>query len=185
MDGPDFDPRTGTPNPDAVSRVRRELAALEAAAIDASSMIYMLKAGFFGYAAAEVRMYTVGPVAREVGWPELPVRIADLRRGGEVPWTREAVEVAEAFVGSGKHGNDELLLELAATRGIPVISEDHRVHERAADAGTHHYNALLLLALLRMRDRIPPEDYEEYFELLRTVGRYSDGVLTFARAVAP
>jgi hypothetical protein len=185
MDGPDFAPRTDTPNPDAVSRVRSELAALDAAAIDASSMIYMLKAGFFGYAAAEVKMYTVGPVAREVGWPQLPVRIADLRRGGEVPWTREAVEVAEAFVGSGKHGNDELLLELASARGLALVSEDRRVHERAAEENIPHYNALLLLALVRMRDRIPPEDYEEYFELLRTVGRYSDGVLAFARAVAP
>lgn len=185
MEGPDIDFRTGTPNPDAVSRVRRELEALEAAAVDASSMIYMLKAGFLGYAAAEVKFYTVGPVAREVGWPELPVRIADLRRGGEIPWTPEAVEVAEAFVGRGKHGNDELLLELAAGRDIPVLSEDHRVHERASEEGIRHYNALLLLALLRMRDRIPPPDYEEYFELLRAVGRYSAGVLAFARAVAP
>ena len=135
MNGPDFDPRTGTPEPEAVSRVRGELAALRTAAVDASSMIYMLKAGFFGYAAAEVKMYTVGPVAREVGWPELPVRIADLRRGGEVPWTREAVEIAEAFVGSGKHGNDELLLELASARGLALVSEDRRVHERAAEEG--------------------------------------------------
>ncbi|MFP4066816.1 MAG: hypothetical protein ACLFS5_04875, partial [Spirochaetaceae bacterium] len=81
-----------------IRRIRDELTALEQAAVDASSMIYMLKAGFFGYAAAELHFYTVGPVAREVGWPELPVRIADLRRGGEVRWTPETMETAEAFV---------------------------------------------------------------------------------------
>lgn len=184
MAGSDVDPRTRTPNPEAVSRVRAELAELRTAAIDASSIIYMLKAGFFGFAAAEVEFHTVGPVAREVGWPELPVRIADLRRGGEIPWTREAVELAEAFVGGGKHANDELLLELAAARGLPVVSEDRRIHERAAAGGIRHYNALLVLALLRIRDRLPPQDYEEYFERLQAEGRYGDGVPAFARAVA-
>jgi hypothetical protein len=169
--------------PDHIARVRRELAGLRTAAIDASSMIYMLKAGFFGYAADEVRFYTVGPVARETGWPELPVRIADLRRGGEVPWTRENVDVAEAFVGRGKHGNDELLLELAAARGLPVVSEDRRVHERAAEDGIAHYNALLVLALLVLRGRIDGEEYDEYFELLRAVGRYTEDVVAFARGV--
>lgn len=175
----------GDPQDDGVARVRAELASLEKAAIDASSMIYMLKAGFFGYVAAELRFYTVGPVAQETGWPELPVRIADLRRGGEVPWTPENVEMAEAFAGPGKHGNDELLLELAAARGLAVVSEDRRVHERAAADGIAHYNAPLMLALAAARGRIPAAESEEYFGRLSDIGRYAEAVLAFARAVAP
>jgi hypothetical protein len=175
----------GGPPEDAVARVRAELAALEEAAIDASSMIYMLKAGFFGYVAAELRFYTVGPVAQETGWPELPVRIADLRRGGEVPWTPENVEVAEAFAGPGKHGNDELLLELAAARGLAVVSEDRRVHERAAEEGIAHYNAPLMLALALARGRLSRPEWEEYFDRLAEIGRYAEAVLAFARAAAP
>jgi len=173
----------GKPRPAAVERVRDELAGLERAAVDASSIIYMLKAGFFGYVAAELSLYTVGPVAREVGWPELPVRIADLRRGGEVPWTRETIDMAEAFVGRGKHGNDELLLELAASRGLPVVSEDHRVHERAAALGLAHYNAPLMLALASARGRIDDHARAEYFEELARIGHYGADVLVFARAV--
>lgn len=163
--------------------MRDELAGLERAAVDASSIIYMLKAGFFGYVAAELTLYTVGPVAREVGWPELPVRIADLRRGGEVPWTPETIDVAEAFVGRGKHGNDELLLELGAARGLPVVSEDRRVHERAEELGLAHYNAPLMLALASARGRIDEDARAEYFAELSRIGRYGTGVLAFARAV--
>lgn len=96
--------RPSSPDPEnaqAVARARAELDRLSAAAIDASSMIYLLKAGFLGYVAAEVSLYTVGPVAQEVGWPELPVKIADLRRGGDVRWTRDTIEIAETFVDAG------------------------------------------------------------------------------------
>ncbi|MFP4010603.1 MAG: hypothetical protein ACLFUM_02800 [Spirochaetaceae bacterium] len=167
-----------------IRRIRDELTALEQAAVDASSMIYMLKAGFFGYAAAELHFYTVGPVAREVGWPELPVRIADLRRGGEVRWTPETMETAEAFVREDKHGNDELLLELAESRTLAIVSEDHRIHERAQEVGIAHYNAPLILALVASRGRLSAAEYEECFELLRAIGYYSKDVLSLARAVA-
>jgi predicted nucleic acid-binding protein len=176
-----------TPNagdPAEVERARSELLSLTEAAVDASSMIYMLKAGFFGYAAAEVRLFTVGPVAGEVGWPELPVRIVDLRRGGEVPWTADTVEIAEAYVDNADRPNDELLLELARRRSLAVVSEDLAVLESAAGHGLAHFNALMLLALLALRGRIEAPDYEEYFALLRSIGRYRGDVLDFARAVA-
>lgn len=176
-----------SPNPEdaqAVAHARSELERLSEAAVDASSMIYMLKAGFFGYAASEINLYTVGPVAQEVGWPELPVRIADLRRGGDVGWTRDTIEIAHAFVDSDTGANDELLLRLAAARSLPVISEDHGVLNQAEEHGLPYFNALMVLALVRIRNRITEDDYEECFELLRGVGHYGLDVLSFSRAVA-
>ena len=168
----------------AVERVRGELSELSAAAIDASSMIYMLKAGFFGYAAAELDFFTAGPVAAEVGWPQLPVRIVDLRRGGEVPWTPDTVEIPEAYVDSTHRTNDELLLDLARRRGLALVSEDRGLLERAAEAGRRHYNALLLLALVHRRGRLDRAEYAEYADRLEQIGRYSSEVVSFARAVA-
>jgi hypothetical protein len=172
------------PDEQEVSESREALRQLERAAVDASSMIYMLKAGFLGYAAAEVQLLTVGPVAAEVGWPELPVTIADLRRGGDVPWTQDTVEIADAFVGPGKHRNDELLLDLALARSVPLISEDGRLLERAREAGLDYYNALMILALLLIRGRITDSQYAEYAGLLARIGWYSTEVTAFARAIA-
>jgi hypothetical protein len=129
---------------------------------DASSLIYMLKAGFLGYAGAEIELFTVPEIFNEVGWPELPLTIVPL----------EKISPGES--------NDYLLLRLAEARNLSVLSEDKKLLREAERRCIRYYNSLMLLLYLRYRGRVGEDDYREFRERLLTEARYSRKVIEYA-----
>lgn len=143
------------------------LESLGAATIDASSIIYLLKAGFLGYLAAEVELHTVADVMRETGWRGLPVATHDGAPKAVVP-----------------SAPDDQLLAFSIAHRLPLISEDRKLLLRAGAAGLVYYNALLMLNLLVLRGRFDEDQYHEYRARLIGVGRYSADVLATEQAVS-
>jgi hypothetical protein len=141
------------------------LRSLTEAAVDASSIIYMLKAGFLGLLGHTIRLVTIEAVRDETGWrpPEVEVR-------------REPA-LDPGLPGPGALSNDERLLRFAADSGLPVISEDRGLLEEAGRRGLDYYNSLMMLLLLRHRGRIDDAWYVEARDRLLSVGRYSDEIV--------
>lgn len=130
--------------------------------IDASSIIYMLKTGILGYVSAVMDLLASPGVIEEVGWPRLPVR--------KIP------------VG-GSLTNDDTVLFLAEQRGIPLISEDMEILEKARKKGIPYFNTLMILNYLLFRKRVSSAEYSVYLNRLTEVSRYSRDVLEYGAAV--
>lgn len=139
---------------------------LRSAGIDASTIIYLLKAGFLGYLAAEVELRTVSAVMKETGWRGLPIR------------------VDEGVGTSDRLTPDDRLLAFALAHRLPLISEDRKLLQRAGAAGLTYYNALLMLDLLVLRGRFSEEEYHIYRDRLVRIGRYDADVLATEKTVA-
>jgi hypothetical protein len=132
-------------------------------AIDASSMIYLLKIGLLGSLAAEVRLLSTPQVIKETGWPHLPV---------------QAVEVEDETI-----SNDDSLVLLGERKNIPVLSEDYEILMNAKGLGLDYYNSLMMINYLLFKRRIVPEEYQEYLGRLRGCAHYSREILSQGRLV--
>lgn len=130
------------------------------ASIDASSIIYLLKAGALGTAASVIHFYASPQILDEVGWPSLPV---------------------QTVVPSGSfHSNDESVLMLAVELGVPVISEDKKILLAARNRGIPFYNAAMVLNYLLKVRKINIAQYDEFFSDLMKVARYSQDIIDYA-----
>ena len=155
-------------------------------ALDASSIIYMLKAGFLGLLGHTIRLVTIEAIREETGWthPQLVVRPepsgdrTDRGSAGGADWDAALGGDRERFVAS----NDERLLRFASASGLPVVSDDRELLQAAARRGMDHYNSLMMLLFLRYRERIDEEWYEEAYGHLMREGRYSSEVLSRFRS---
>lgn len=149
--------------------IREEFDALTGAAVDASSIIYMLKAGFLGLLGHTIRLVTIEAIRDETGWqpPEVEVRWEPSLKHGE-PGVCPPGPGPEAEALS----NDERLLRFAAASRLPVVSEDRGLLEEAEGRGIDYYNSLMMLLLLRYRKRIDDQWYAEARDRLLSIGRY-------------
>ncbi|MCG8479883.1 MAG: hypothetical protein MI724_12360 [Spirochaetales bacterium] len=185
---------------------------LAEAAIDASSMIYMLKAGFLGLLGGTLTLKTIPSIFAETQWPALPVTVVDghseahtseprpgalLRRAppaegadeANSPVAREADERGAAFrapthSGADERPNDEQLLHFAVGASLPLISDDRALLLAAAHLGLEYYNSLMMLAFLRYRGRIDEAWHDEALGRLLEIGRYGEDVLRRFEAIS-
>lgn len=145
-----------------LERITRDLEALKAAVIDASSMIYLGKLECLERAATVLELRTVPPALRETGFEAPGVVAIDV-----------GVETA-----------DDALLELAVSRSSALISEDRKLLVRADRAGLSYYNTLMVLALLVLRGNMTSAEYQGVTARLPEVTRYHPRVVEFGRQVA-
>ena len=177
--------------------IAHRFAALEEAAIDASSMIYMLKTGFLGLLGATITLKTIPSIFAETHWPALPVTVveedsvaaAEEAAQATSPLDREPDERGGAFHASmrsegDERPNDEQLLHFAVGASLPLISDDRALLLAAADHGLEHYNSLMMLAFLRYRGRIDDAWYDEALGRLSEIGRYGEDILRRFEAIS-
>lgn len=162
---------------------------LREAAIDASSIIYMLKAGFLGLLGSTITLKTLPEVAAETGWPALPISLVGPAPGDpDSEGTRSSMRDCSP-IGYGSGGsasapsNDERLLAFAFEASLPLISEDRALLRAAGEAHLEYYNSLMMLAMLRYRGRIDDAWFEESKERLLSVARYGEDVLRKYRGI--
>ena len=166
-----IDPMTSPEDVFDPNRSARLLRQVSAAAVDASSIIYMLKVGILDRLSFVVDLVTPAEVAAETGWPRLPLRTvpgASLRAG-------------EALRGARP---DDLVLALAEERGIALVSEDRELLMRAEEQGIAYFNSLMMLILLADRGRCAMDEYLVFRSRLEDIGHYSAWVRSFADKVA-
>jgi len=131
--------------------------------VDASSLIYMLKIGVLGYAAAEITFFANPCIIEEVGWPHLPVTECSL--------DREEME------------NDDTVIALADREKIPLMSEDLEILKKAGEKGIPFFNTLMILNYLLLKGRVSSEDYNVFLDRLIEISHYSSEVLLYGEAI--
>lgn len=140
-----------------------QFAAMDRAAIDACSIIYLLKTGVFEGLAALLPLVTTDDVYRETGWP--------IREG------KPSLPVKIKPASPKAKSNDQGIFLLAREEAIPLISDDLEVLTMAREAGLDYYNSLMMLVYLVYRERISPHEYSLYRDRLLTEARYSNAVI--------
>ena len=136
---------------------------LRKALVDASSIIYMHKAGFLRELETEVKLYSPQEVLDETGYDGLKVF--------PIP-----------FIGHGK-ANDQKLILCALEQRLPVISEDKKILLHMKKEKIPYFNALMMLNYLVFKKRVDVESYGIYFKRLTSFAWYSPQVLEFEKNV--
>ena len=133
------------------------------ALVDASSIIYMQKAGFLPDVAATIKLYSPEDVLAETRIQAVAVH--------PIPWNQEAAS------------NDQKLIACAMSLRLPVIAEDRKVLLRLDKEKISYFNALMILNFLLFKGRIATEEHTLFFRRLKNCSWYSNSVLEHAKAV--
>jgi len=151
---------------DAGESILRRFSRLEHALIDASSLIYIDKAGFLRELAASIALHAPQQIVAETGFTAPPV---------------ERIE-ASAPLDDGEK-NDDILVRCALERGWPIISEDRQILHRMKREGMEYFNALMMLHCLLYRRCITPSRHRIHLERLHGFARYSAEVWAYGDSV--
>jgi len=143
-----------------IERVLERLERLRAAVIDASSIIYIEKSGYYGKLANTIKLMTIPAVIGETGMPELDVEIVE----------------ASAL----RESTDRQLFATAVSLGKPLISEDRAILLRCREGGMEYYNAYMMLLMLRLRRVIGENELLEFRARLIEAAHYGGQVLDYA-----
>jgi len=143
--------------------VLSQFRALSRALIDASSIIYMHKAGFLTILADTVSLYSPPEIVAETGYNDLDIR--------PVACTSNSLS------------NDQKLITAALKLRWPVISEDRNVLLRTERANLPYFNSLMMLNFLLFKKRIDPKTHAIYFDWLKQYARYSPYVWEFGKDI--
>lgn len=143
-----------------VQEVLSQFRRFSKALIDASSIIYMQKAGFFMELASSLNLYSLQEILAETGFGDLKInRLA---------------------CNSTSLPNDQKFIACALVHRFPVISEDKKILSHMKKEKIPYFNALMMLNFLLFRERISVKSYSMYFERLKHFAWYSSYVLEFS-----
>lgn len=144
-------------------KVFLEFQELKEAIVDASSIIYMKKAGFFDELEGCLQLCSLKEIIKETGFDDLKIHMIK--------------DSSQSLL------NDEKLIGCALKRGIPVISEDKKILMQMEREGISYFNALMMLHFLLFKKKIDLETHSLYLNRLKRIARYSDYVLEFGEEV--
>ncbi len=136
---------------------------LYSAMIDASSIIYMQKAGFLNLVMQNLELASLPEILKETGF--------EIR-------TIKCLKSADAF-----DSNDRKLVETAQRYYLPVISEDKKILKRAGSEGLPYYNSLMMLNFLYFKEAIDIVQYNKFLKRLKSFARYNEIIFDYGAAV--
>ena len=136
---------------------------LKAAVIDASSIIYMVKSGFFDLLTRDIQLHAPESCLKETGFSGLPIIVHQI--SSSVPTA------------------DQQLLILAQSLQLPLVSEDRKVLLKASRNGITFYNSLMMLNFLLYNKSIGKKMFSVFLKQLTAFARYSKEVLLFGNEV--
>ena len=138
----------------------RALSQLKRALIDTSSILYMQKAGYFDLLAGTIKLYTIPEVMSEI---------------------RSKPEGLSLIHLTGSHAlsTDNMLITCALDRNLAMISEDKAILNAMRRAKAPYFNALMMLYLLLLSEKIDDSRYRRSLMALKRIARYSEKVWEF------
>lgn len=142
----------------------RALSQLKRALIDTSSILYVQKAGYFDLLAGTIKLYTIPEVMSEV---------------------RSRPEGLSLIHPTGSHAlsTDKMLITCALDRNLAMISEDRAILKAMRRAKAPYFNALMMLNLLLLSEKIDDSRYRRFLVALKSIARYSQKVWEFGEKV--
>jgi len=136
---------------------------LQAACIDASSLIYCSKIGLLDLLQQSLRLYTLPEIIAETRFQHLNLTL--------IPST------------PSESGADQKLFFCAIQQQLPLISEDKQLLRQAEQHGLHYYNTLMMLNFLLYQRLMAQEEYHAYLNKLRPIARYSPAIWHYGAQV--
>ncbi len=143
----------------AIEKVFHQFDNLKKAVIDASSVIYMDKAGFFPLLAANVSLITIPEVLKEINSRSAKIQIAP----------------SEDLIGP----TDEKLVACAFQLNLPIISEDRKILQAAFERKMDYFNSLMMLNFLFYQQLLSEQELRSYLENLREIAWYGNEIWEF------
>lgn len=143
--------------------ILKNFSELTEAVIDASSIIYMHKAGYLELLSRKIQLFSLPEIMIETSIPNRKIELIENRIPGKT--------------------NDDNLLDLAIRKQLPIISEDKKLLLKAGRADLQFYNSLMMLCFLLYKDKITKLDYKKYHKELTTIARYNQYVWDFGEKV--
>jgi hypothetical protein len=136
---------------------------LRAAMIDASSVIYIRKSGFFETLLKCLRLYSPVEIIHELG--------------------DDADSIEPATCPAIDGTNDRKFVACAAALRLAVISDDRGIITAARKADLPAYNALMMLNFLLWKRRLQAGHFTLHRDRLRHFAWYAPGVWEYAESV--
>lgn len=136
---------------------------LHEAVIDASSLIYLGKAGFLEQLCSTVNLFTLYQIREETGFTFPNIQVVASPAGGT--------------------SNDQALLDFAISKNLPLISEDKKLLTKSAKKGHPYYNSLMMLVFLFYKQKIAANEFFSFKKKLLSVARYSEKVIEYGSAL--
>lgn len=136
---------------------------LSRALIDASSIIYMHKAGFFAKLANTVNLYSPPEIIAEAGYGDLHIR--------PVACPTKSLP------------NDEKFITTALKLRWPVVSEDKSILLHMQRSKVPYFNTLMMLNFLLFRKRVDLRSHAMYFRRLKQCAWYSPYVWEYGKNI--
>jgi len=148
-----------------MKNILEQFARLDQAVIDASSVIYLEKAGCLSALAGTIVLKTVPGVFKETGILTEDIGTVDMGEAGNDLTT------------------DQKVGRCAENLGCPVISEDRAILHKARRQGMEYFNALVMLHFLLFRGVLDEDWHRIACERLLMVARYSPEVLRIGNEI--
>ena len=136
---------------------------LEAAIIDASSIIYARKVGILPRLSRTIRLFSTPETIQEAGDDAIGVNRLDC----DIPLVT----------------NDHKLILCACRFEFAIISEDRQILAAARREGISHFNTLMMLNFLLSVEAIDDRAYGRYLEKLRQIAWYGPGIWKFGENI--
>jgi hypothetical protein len=153
-----------TPNHAPEERVRHavaRVAALSCGCIDASTIIYAQKAGFFRRLEGSISLVSTAAVLSEAGYSGSSIALVQADR---------------------RLSPDDGLVAAARRDGLAVLTDDRKIVNAAKRAGLDCFNAVMLLHLLYLRGVVNSEEHHFYLCRLLQFAWYGPRIRAFADA---
>ena len=144
-------------------QVLSQFQTLSRAVIDASSIIYMHKAGFFAELADTINLYSPPEIVAETGYAHL--------------------YISPVACPTNPLSNDKKLITSALKLRWPVVSEDRNILLHMQRSKLPYYNTLMMLNFLLFRKRIDLKSHAMYFKRLKKYAWYSPQVWEFGKNI--
>ena len=136
---------------------------LDQVLLDASSIIYMGRAGYLDKLASSIKLFTIKQVLAEVGHLTEHIRIV--------------------LCSSPSLSTDQSLIACARELEMAVISEDRKILNAMRQANRPYFNSLMMLNFLLFRRQITQKRHEQYCIKLEKFAWYSKEVWKYGEFV--
>jgi len=132
---------------------------LKKAVIDASSVIYAIKSGFFSLLTENVSLITIPEILEEIDSRDVKIQVVAL----------------DGLTGA----TDQKLVACAFQLNLPIISEDRKILRAAFEKKMDYFNSLMMLNFLFYRRLVSEQEYRSYLENLREIAWYGNEIWEF------
>jgi hypothetical protein len=136
---------------------------LDAAIIDASSIIYARKVGILPCLSRMIRLFSTPETIEEAG--------------------EDAIGVNRLDCDTPLVSNDRKLILCASRFEFAIISEDRQILAAARREGISYFNTLMMLNFLLSVETIDDRAYGRYLEKLRQIAWYGPEIWEFGRNI--